>query len=62
MLAAKILAAVLVVLAGLGLHAVTGALAVPIVVVALCWIITDESRSRRLAMLIEAWRGRGRLR
>jgi hypothetical protein len=32
-------------------------LVVLIVVTALCWVITDPGRSKRLTMLIRAWRG-----
>jgi len=62
MLRAKIVLAVgLLILAGLGLHALTaGVLIVLIIVAALCWVIVDTGRSRRLAMLIRAWRGKGR--
>ena len=45
-------------LAGLGVRDLAGALAaVVIVVVALCWVLRDEDRSRRLAEIIGAWRG-----
>lgn len=45
-------------LAGLGVRDLAGALvAVLIVVAALCWVLADEDRSRRLAQIIGAWRG-----
>lgn len=45
-------------LAGLGMRDLAGALAVVlIVVVAVCWVLADEDRSRRLAEIIGAWRG-----
>ena len=45
-------------LAGLGVRDLAGVLAVVvIVVVALCWVLRDEGRSRRLAEIIGAWRG-----
>jgi hypothetical protein len=45
-------------LAGLGVRDLAGALAVVvIVVVALCWVLADEDRSRRLAGILGAWRG-----
>jgi hypothetical protein len=50
-----------VALAGLTAPAWAGTvLVVLIVVAALCWTITDSDRSGRLAMLIEASRGKGR--
>jgi hypothetical protein len=45
-------------LAGLGLRDLAGVLVVVvIVVVALCWVLRDEDRSRRLAGILGAWRG-----
>ena len=45
-------------LAGLGVRDLAGALvAVLILVVALCWVLADEDRSRRLAEIVGAWRG-----
>ena len=45
-------------LAGLGVRDLAGALAaVLIVVAALCWVLADEDRSRRLAQILGAWRG-----
>jgi hypothetical protein len=52
------LAAVPVALAGVSWHTLAGmTLAVLIFTAALSWTITDSGRSRRLAMLIRAWRG-----
>ena len=49
-------------LAGLGVRDLAGALAVVlIVVVALCWVLADEDRSRRLAGILGAWRGARRV-
>ena len=48
-------------LAGLGVRDLAGALAVVlIVVVALCWVLADEDRSRRLTGILGAWRGTAR--
>jgi hypothetical protein len=45
-------------LAGLGVRDLAGILVViVIVVVALCWVLRDEERTRRLAEIIRAWRG-----
>ena len=59
--AAGALAAVPVALAGVSWHTLARmTLAVLIFTAALCWTITDSGRSggsRRLAMLIRAWRG-----
>jgi hypothetical protein len=45
-------------LAGRGVRDLAGILAVVvIVVVALCWVLADEDRSRRLAGILGAWRG-----
>jgi hypothetical protein len=45
-------------LAGLGVRDLAGVLAVVVIVVlALCWVLRDEGRSRRLAEIIGAWRG-----
>jgi hypothetical protein len=45
-------------LAGLGGRDLAGALTVVvIVVVALCWVLASEDRSRRLAGILGAWRG-----
>lgn len=45
-------------LAGLGVRDLAGALVVVlIVVVALCWVLANEDRSRRLAGILGAWRG-----
>jgi hypothetical protein len=53
--------AVPVLLAGFGLHILTDTvLIVLILVVAVCWTITDPGRARRLAMLIKALRGDNR--
>jgi cell division protein FtsW (lipid II flippase) len=50
-----------VALAGLSWHILAVlAVAVLIVVGAVCWVITDAGRSQRLAMLIRAWRGSAR--
>lgn len=53
-----VLAAVPVALAGLSWHVLVGiVVAVLIVVLAVCWTITDNGRTRRLTTLIKAWRG-----
>lgn len=53
-----VLAAVPVALAGLSWHVLIGiVVAVLIVVLAVCWTITDNGRTRRLTTLIKAWRG-----
>lgn len=46
-------------LAGLGVRDLAGALAAVVltVVVALCWVLTDEDLSRRLTGILGAWRG-----
>ena len=44
-------------LAGLGVRDLAGTLAVVLIVVAaLCWVLADEDRSRRLAGILGAWR------
>ncbi len=51
------LASGLVLTARLSLPDLAGALAVVLVVVlALCWVIKDSARTRRLATLVRAWR------
>lgn len=53
--------AVPAVFVGLSWHVLAGVVVIVVVVVAaLCWTITDPGRSRRLAMLITAYRGTGR--
>ena len=48
-------------LAGLSFRDLAGVLVVAlIVVVALCWVLRDENRSRRLTAIIDAWRGTAR--
>jgi hypothetical protein len=42
-----------------GREAVAAGFLVAVVVVALCWVIADSARSRRLAMLIAAARSNG---
>lgn len=45
-------------LAGIGVRDLAGALAVVLVVVAaLCWVLANEDRSRRLTEILGAWRG-----
>jgi hypothetical protein len=45
-------------LAGLGVRDLAGALVVLLIMVAaLCWVLADEDRSRRLAGILGAWRG-----
>ena len=45
-------------LAGLGVRDLAGVLVVVLIVVAaLCWVLADEDRSRRLAGILGAWRG-----
>jgi hypothetical protein len=47
-------------LAGMSARDLDGALVVVLLVAAvLCWAIADEGRSRRLAWILNAWRGRG---
>jgi hypothetical protein len=56
--AAGALAAVPAALVGMSWHALAGvALAVLIVVAAGCWVLASNGRTRRLALLIHAWRG-----
>lgn len=55
------LAAVPAVFAGLSWPVLAGVVVIVVVLVAaLCWTITDPGRSRRLAMLITAYRGSNR--
>jgi hypothetical protein len=54
------LAVIPAVLAEASWHALAAmVLAVLTAVVAVCWVIADNDRARRLAMLIGAWRGEG---
>lgn len=47
------------VLAGLSARDLAGALiVVAVLVLALCWVLRDDNRSRRLAEILGAWRGR----
>ncbi|MGH3219404.1 MAG: hypothetical protein ACRDPY_11960 [Streptosporangiaceae bacterium] len=47
-------------LAGLGVRDLAGVLVVALIVVtALCWVLANEDRSRRLAKILGAWRGTG---
>jgi len=47
-------------LAGLGVRDLVAVLAVALIVVAaLCWVLANEDRSRRLAGILGAWRGTG---
>jgi hypothetical protein len=55
------LAAVPAVFTGFSWHVLAGVVVIVVVLVAaLCWTITDPGRSRRLAMLITAYRGSSR--
>jgi hypothetical protein len=48
-------------LAGLGVRDLAGALVVILIVVAaLCWVLANEDRSRRLAEILGAWRAPAR--
>lgn len=59
--AAGVLAAVPAVLAGLSVRDLAGVLVVVVIVVAaVCWVITDTGRTKRLTMLIKACRESGR--
>jgi uncharacterized protein HemY len=56
--ASAVLASVPAVLVGVSWHALAGILlAAVLLLVTLCWIIASNSRTRRVATLIRAWRG-----
>jgi hypothetical protein len=60
--ASRVLTAIPAVLAGLSAWDLAGALAVVVIVVtARCWVLKDNCRTRRLAMLIGACLGGRRL-
>lgn len=56
--AAGVLTAIPVAVAGVSWHALAGIMVAVIIVVATgCWILASNARTRRLALLIRAWRG-----